>query len=73
MPDSAQSVTPHERFLKVNEVADMLGDVSRPSVYKLMKENSFPHPYKVTRGRVAWSLHEVLLWIERRKAEQRAA
>ena len=64
---------PHERLLHVAEVREMVGGVSKQTVYNLMQHHDLPRPYPILPNRVAWSLHEILDWIETLKTSHRAA
>ena len=41
------------RILRLPEVARKIG-LSKPSIYRLMKEDKFPKPIKIGRAAVGW-------------------
>ena len=41
------------RILRLPEVVRKIG-ISKPSIYRLMKENRFPRPIKIGRSAVGW-------------------
>jgi len=60
------------KLLRPSEVVERCG-LSRSSIYKLLREDKFPAPIKVTghRGN-AWIESEVTEWIYSRIAQSRA-
>ena len=66
-----ESARPEFRLLPIREVVKLVG-VSRPQIYKLMKQG-FPKPVHVSARARAWRNDEVLDWIEARSAEREAA
>lgn len=44
-----------------------LTSLSKTSIYRLMKNNEFPQPVKVSTNRVAWREGDIKLWIEARQ------
>ncbi len=41
--------------------------LSRSTINRLIKENKFPKPFKISVRRCAWTLTEVEEWIEMKK------
>jgi prophage regulatory protein len=51
-------------ILGVQEVLRMTG-VSRRTLYRMMKDNEFPRPYKITNSRIGWKKFELIEWINK--------
>jgi prophage regulatory protein len=54
-----------ERYLKVNEVAAMLG-VSRSTVWRWRKVGFLPAPYKIRERMIRWREKDIEEWMEDR-------
>ena len=52
-------------FLSLPEVATLLS-LGPATVQKMVRENQFPPPRKLSAGRVGWLLREVEAWAEER-------
>jgi prophage regulatory protein len=50
-------------ILRIEAVVAITG-LSKPSIYRLISEKSFPKPLRLTAGARGWRLSEVLTWIE---------
>jgi prophage regulatory protein len=49
-------------FLRLNQVKDRYG-ISKPTIYRMMKEGKFPKPVKLTGSRaVAWHRDSLAAW-----------
>jgi prophage regulatory protein len=61
----AEIVAPLVRdlILRIEAVVAITG-LSKPSIYRLISEKSFPKPLRLTAGARGWRLSEVLTWIE---------
>jgi prophage regulatory protein len=61
----AEVVAPLVRdlILRIETVVAITG-LSKPSIYRLVSEKSFPKPVRLTAGARGWQLSEVLAWIE---------
>ena len=61
----AEVVAPLVRdlILRIETVVAITG-LSKPSIYRLISERSFPRPLRLTAGARGWRLSEVLAWIE---------
>ena len=60
-----QTNTTQERFLRVKEVAVLIG-ISKSSVWSYTKRlEGFPQPFKIGRNVTVWRLSEVKKWMER--------
>ena len=57
-------------LLNINQVVQKIG-LSRQTIYRKMKEGTFPNQVKLSVGRVAWSEHEIDQWIEEKFARKR--
>ncbi len=53
---------PLERILKLDEVCRRVS-LGRTTVYKLVEEERFPAPYKVSPYTLRWSETEIVTWI----------
>lgn len=61
------------RFVALPEV-EHLTSLRKSSIYRMVREKTFPAPLQISPRRVAWDLQSVEDWIEQRQAEaQRAA
>lgn len=49
---------PLPQYLRLSELRQRLG-IARSTVYKLIKEEGFPQPFKITRRVSAWNEDEV--------------
>ena len=52
-----------DRLLKLDEVTSLTG-LSRPTVYRFIKQRDFPQPYKPGGYASRWSEAEVRAWLE---------
>lgn len=53
-------------LLRVGDVCAITG-LSVPTIYRLMSQNKFPHPLKITSKARAWKLSEVTASVESRE------
>ncbi len=53
----------NDRMLKLPEVLKVTG-LSRPTVYRLIKEKMFPEQVKLTANCVRWRHSEIQQWIK---------
>ncbi|MFZ4964792.1 helix-turn-helix transcriptional regulator [Pseudomonas sp. Mn2068] len=63
---------PSTTLIRMSEVISIVG-LARPTIYKLMRENAFPLPVKLSNSNarsapVAWVLGEVQSWTKARIA-----
>ena len=56
---------PVSAYMTPKEVQEFVG-VSRPYIYKLMKEKDFPKPLRVGPQTRRWRTTEVIAWMESR-------
>lgn len=61
-----------ERFIVLPEVSLQVG-LRKTTIYKMMKENAFPRPYRPYGRTVRWSQKEVQAWMEQIKSGQDAS
>ena len=54
-----------DRMLRREEVESICG-LSRSSIYRKMREDSFPVARKISSRAVRWSKREVLAWLAKR-------
>jgi prophage regulatory protein len=55
-----------DRYLKVNEVATMLG-VSRSTVWRWRKVGFLPAAYKISERMIRWREEDIKEWMEQRR------
>ena len=55
----------HNKLLKSKQVQE-LTDLSKPTIYRLMKAGNFPRPVKLSPNRVAWRKAEIMAWLDAR-------
>ena len=59
-----QTIT-QERFLRVKEVAALMG-ISKSTVWNYMKKlEDFPQPIKIGMNVTVWRLSEIIRWMDR--------
>ena len=59
-----------DKLIRIREVCERIS-LSRPAVYKAIKQGKFPRPCKPLGGRAsAWSEAEITNWIEARLADR---
>lgn len=56
-----------ERLLRIAEVQNLTG-LKRSSIYRLIQEDRFPHPLKLSERACAWRESAVCTWIAERIA-----
>ena len=57
------------KFIKIQEVVART-TLSRATIYKSIKEGTFPQQYKLSPLRSAWLENEINKWIEDRVSER---
>jgi prophage regulatory protein len=62
----------HDRIIVAQERRELV-PYSDMHIWRMEQAGTFPKRVKLGPHRVGWSLHEVLEWIEARKAEREAA
>lgn len=64
MPDSVPSAeaAPVDRFVKLDEVCRRAG-LGKSMIYRLIKAERFPAPYKISPFAARWSEQELVAWI----------
>ncbi len=62
----------NDRLLVLREVLT-LTRLSKPTLYKLVRENKFPGQLRISEQRVAWLQSEVLAWIDLRASRRAVA
>ncbi len=55
-----------DRLIRIEEVKQRVG-LGKTMIYRLIKQNAFPAPYKLSPFAARWSEREVVDWIERVK------
>ena len=51
-----------ERLLKLSEVIRRVG-LGKSMIYRMISENKFPAPYRISPGASRWSEQEIVAWI----------
>ena len=64
---SARPVVPRDRLLRLSDVEATTG-CKKSTIYKLMKEGSFPKCVYITARAVAWPESAVHAWVQARIA-----
>jgi prophage regulatory protein len=59
-----------EKLIPLKEVCRLVG-VGKSMVYRMVKQNRFPAPYKPSPGAGRWSEKEILAWISEIRANKR--
>ena len=59
---------PLAMYLRLPELTQRLG-IARSTVYKLIKNDGFPKPVKITRRTSVWSEDEVQAYLDRQRTE----
>jgi len=55
-------------LVRIDNVCAITG-LSVPTIYRLMSQNKFPRPLKITRTARAWKLSEVTAWVDSRERD----
>ena len=59
-----QNNTAQDRFLRVKEVAALMG-ISKSSVWGYVKQiEGFPQPFKIGKNVTVWRLSEIIQWMD---------
>ncbi len=58
---------PNDRALRWPAVRNIV-NVGRTTAWRLIKRGSFPEPFRISPGCVAWSELEIQEWVRARKA-----
>ena len=53
------------RFLRISEVLDRVG-VSRPTIYRWMREGTFPKQIAIGANSVVWLELDITKWMDQR-------
>ena len=69
---SSAASTRLDRFLNIHEVK-LLTSLGKTAIYAGIRDGSFPAPYAIAKGRVAWSAAEIATWQRRVRAAPRHA
>lgn len=67
MTASTPITAPADRLLKLDEVMSLTG-LSRPTIYRFIKQRDFPQPYKPGGYASRWSEAEVRTWCESQRS-----
>jgi prophage regulatory protein len=59
---SLQQTAVPDRLVKLSEVMRRVG-LGKTMIYRLIKENRFPRPYKLSAFAARWSEQEIVSWI----------
>jgi predicted DNA-binding transcriptional regulator AlpA len=55
-------------LIRIDTVCAITG-LSVPTIYRLMTQNGFPRPVKITNTARAWKLSEIAAWVDSRERE----
>ena len=53
------------RFFRIDDVVKFTG-LSKPSIYRLMREGTFPRPVRLGERAVAWTINDLEQWAQNR-------
>jgi prophage regulatory protein len=57
-----------DRFLRWKAVRPIIGDVGRTTIWRWMREGSFPKSRRIGKSATAWLESEIQEWIRNRSA-----
>lgn len=60
------------RFLRIDDVVKFTG-LSKPSIYWLMREGSFPRAVRLGERAVAWTINDLEQWAQNRPSTRSRA
>jgi prophage regulatory protein len=60
------------RFLRIDDVVKFTG-LSKPSIYRLMREGSFPRAVRLGERAVAWTINDLEQWAQNRPSTRSRA
>lgn len=66
-------MTNQDTLLSRQAVSDMLGGMSKATIYRWIKTMGFPRPISFGTRYVRWSEKEVAAWVDRHRAQRPAA
>jgi prophage regulatory protein len=69
----APAVVRGERILSLSALLPKIGDLSKSTLWELVRAAAFPAPIQITVNRVGWLESEVDAWIARRRMGPRGA
>ena len=55
-------------FLRQSQIVGVIVPISAPTLWRWVREGTFPKPVKLSGKVTAWRSDEVLAWIERQSA-----
>jgi prophage regulatory protein len=70
-PESSESVTSLQRFLRRQKVVEFTG-IPESTIYEMVGRGEFPRPVRISPRLVAWVEGEVIAWQAARIAERSA-
>ena len=56
-----------DRYIRLKELAPMLS-LAKSTIYRLIKENKFPKPIKLTERTSVWRLSVINEWVKERES-----
>ncbi|MDB5733198.1 MAG: hypothetical protein JWQ03_3093 [Variovorax sp.] len=71
-PEPKPPIAVEDRLLPIEAVMDMVG-IKRTMIYRLIRKDAFPQPFKVGGFASRWSEREIMAWKEQVAAARRAA
>lgn len=55
---------PSDRLIRIDEVRQLLGNPSIPSIYRWMQRGLFPRPQRIGLRGVGWKLSDVMRFVD---------
>ena len=62
-----QDQTTSDRLLRLRQVIELTG-IGKTMIYRLMRDNQFPHQFKPGGYASRWSEREVLEWVSKTRS-----
>lgn len=58
------STLPNDHYLRISDLAKKVLPISSASIWRKVKEGSFPTPTKISKGITAWRVEDIREWLE---------
>lgn len=69
-PAAAGALPVAPKLIRLDRVQEIT-QLSKSTIYKLVREENFPEPVRLTKRAVAWFEDEVWHWLEERRKDRR--
>jgi prophage regulatory protein len=66
LDDTLLAASVRDVLVRIDRVSAITGS-SVPTIYRLMSQDKFPRPVKITTTARAWKLSEITAWVESRE------